>query len=131
MLGIGGRRLALGLGLALGPGCAGGGFEPPTRGADIEGVITRVTPASGEAAARGDALGTVLVEEEPGTTYGSRKISFKVTAGTRLLRWNADAAGYGTFEFTDLRVGARVRAWADGPIAESYPEQATAGTLVM
>lgn len=33
--------------------------------------------------------------------------------------------------FDDLVVGLRVEAWADGPLAESYPEQGTAKKIII
>ena len=102
--------------------CSTRGFHPPDRDADIDGIVTDW--ATGQRAG-------MLVEENPDETYGSRKIHFGVTPETQLLRWNDDAGGYGTIERSDIREGDRVRAWSRGPIAESYPEQATAHTIVL
>lgn len=73
----------------------------------------------------------MLVEVNPAEQSGSRKIRFRVTDDTQLLRWNDDAGGYGTIDRGDFAEGQRVRAWSTGPIAESYPEQATAHTVVL
>ncbi len=56
---------------------------------------------------------------------GRRAISFTVTDKTEIRL----GGGKGSVE--DLAVGRQVEAWADGPIAESYPEQAKAKKIAI
>ena len=104
--------------------CAGNsGYQPPSRAADIVGFVTQWNE-TGEAA-------SVLVEENPELDQGGRKIWLRMTDETQLLRWNDDAGGYGTIAREDLAEGLRVRAWSTGAVAESYPEQGVAHTIVL
>jgi hypothetical protein len=113
----------------------------PAVAPDIEGTITAVTPfepvtegctpaadldPDGAASSDDppvctpddhDVLGTILVEERPGTQEG-RKVSFTVTSATAL-----------SDDFAALAVGQAVAAWTTGPCAESYPEQCEASTI--
>ena len=130
---------------------------PPT-GADIRGTITDVrrmprkpgvsgeergpdTPVSSDDARRGGPgrttgdrsvagqIGVVLVEENPEEEAGSQKDSVTVTRTTRLVgRGAQDPVSIG---FDDLEVGQRAEAWYTGPIAESYPRQATARVILV
>ncbi len=95
---------------------------PPKEPASISGTITVVTPGEGN-------LGTVMVEGpgDGGVSYD--KASVNVVANTRLLLKGAD--GYGRLTFADLRVGDTVDVWFTGAVAESYPVQATGGTIVV
>jgi hypothetical protein len=105
-------RLLLVLSVVVAAACAPSG--PPTREADILGTITHVS----------DDHGTVLVEERPQETSGSAKASVRITPDTRI--W---LAGGGRGTPTDLVLGANIRVWFDGPVAESYPAQAKAGDI--
>ena len=122
-------RLVLTTGVALAlAGCDGNGFEPPDDEPAIDGFVTFVNAPMGPA---GDARLIIQVDEVPGDTSGSPKFSLTVDDETQLLRWNADAAGYGTFDLVDFAIGQHVRVWVTGPIMESYPMQATAHTIVL
>jgi hypothetical protein len=87
--------------------------EPPS----ITGTVTAVT------------LPTVRVEERPEEATGSAKASLRITDETRVLRRAGDSLAPG--RPADLHVGQRVRAWFVGPVAESYPVQARAGTIII
>jgi len=132
----------------------------PSTEADIRGTITEVqripqepkghgeversapdTPVSSDDARRGDLgratgdesaaapIGVVLVEENPDEETGSQKDSVTVTKATRLFeRQGGDLA---RIRFDDLKAGQRARAWYTGPVAESYPRQATASLIVV
>ena len=103
--------------------CSGnGGYHPPSASPEIEGFVTE---------RNAEAPTSVLVEESPELEQGDRKIWFRINDETQLLRWNDDAGGYGTVDPMDLAEGLRVRVWSIGPIAESYPEQGTAHTIVL
>jgi hypothetical protein len=98
------------------------------------------TPVSDDDARRGGApgadggesaagpIGVVLVEENPDEETGSQKDSVTVTRATRLVEQGAHERV--SIGFDDLEVGQRARAWYMGPIAESYPRQATARVIV-
>ena len=128
--------------------------EPPTTEPTIVGIITDVVPlepVTGDCVAPdpdGDPdapvssddspfctdpdtapLGTVLVEEEPAEPSGDSKISFTIGRDTTLLSESSGSAG--PLSFADLSEGMAVTAWADGPIMESYPAQATAAAIVV
>lgn len=124
---------------------SGSNATVPDTPADITGTITSVTPfepvtedctppedldpdgsVSSEdppvcTPADNDMLGTVLVEEQPGTQEGG-KISFAVTTQTALT--GSDSAPLR--EFADLAEGQTVEAWSTGICAESYPSQCEA-----
>ena len=104
----------------------------PSAEADIRGIITEVGRMPQEANGGGSArerIGVVLVEENPGEETGSQKDSVTVTKATKLFeRRGGDLARIG---FDDLKVGQRARVWYTGPVAESYPRQATARVIAV
>ena len=130
---------------------------PPTRQADLVGVITVVTPfepvterctppeqldptsavSSDDPPmctdADSDIEGTILVEASRGEPVGGLgdKASLKITRRTTAI-WvcgPTDALIPGSLR--DLVPGQAVSAWVDGPVAESYPVQATASALAV
>jgi beta-N-acetylhexosaminidase len=95
-------------------GCAA---SPPSRPADITGIVTRVTAGSG---------GTqFLVEENPADAAGSAKASVRTDGNTHWF------SGGTTFDPTQLKQGMRVSVWFDGPVATSYPVQAKGSDIVV
>ncbi len=88
---------------------------PPT----ITGVVNST---------RGDTILVVEGIDRPGVPQeewaGSRAINFTITGDTVIER---DGEPVSPDDFT----GLKVEVWADGPIAESYPEQARAGRIVI
>jgi hypothetical protein len=116
--------LALVLGtLGLLAGCGEPEPEPVT--ADIRGVITALTPA-GEP---GGGLGSVRIEgaKQPDTRYD--KASVRITSETRVFQQLGDFCR--PLTFADLALGDKVEASFTGPVAESYPVQATASEVVI
>jgi hypothetical protein len=130
---------------------------PPTRQADLVGAIAVVTPFEPvtERCTRPEQLdpngavssddppictdpdsdieGTILVEVSRGEPVGGLgdKASLTIRRRTTAI-WTCgptDALVPGSFE--DLAPGQAVSAWVDGPIAESYPVQATASALAV
>lgn len=90
----------------------------PSRPPDIEGTITAVTDR------------TILVEAAGvATTFAlGDKANLTVDATTVIdVCGPADGRQPGTF--ADLVVGASMQVWVDGPVAESYPVQATASVI--
>lgn len=89
----------------------------PARVPDITGQITR--------AIDGPERVTLLIEAVPSDVSGSPKAMVTVDRSTRLFHANASAG------MQDLILGATVSVWFEGPVAESYPLQAKAGTLLI
>lgn len=92
--------------------------EPATP-AGILGRITSVVPT-------GNYRGYVRVEYNPTSASDGPKAIVAVTNSTTILLVSR-AEG----EFRNLIVGMWVRVWFDGPVAESYPVQGTAGTIAI
>jgi hypothetical protein len=91
---------------------------PPSAPADITGVIRDLTPG-------GDAGSvTLLVVADPGATGSVDRASVRVTKST--VVWTADGVRGAA---SALAKGGRVAVWFSGPVAESYPVQATAGAI--
>lgn len=72
-------------------------------------------------------LGSVLVEEMPGTQEGD-KIWLRVDQNARLLRGTEQGVA---ISFDDLAEGDSVVVWVDGPVADSYPQQGAAEAIVV
>lgn len=121
------------------------GAGVPATPPHIRGTVTRVVagdslPAPGTGAPStpvscppdcggGRGLRGVLIEEQPGQASGGNKSMVTMLAGARVLR--RTDGGYARVGFADLRVGQRVAAWPDGPVAESYPSQARGLVVVI
>ena len=56
-------------------------------------------------------------------------VSVRVPASATVLR--SSSSGYTKASPDELRDGVAVKVWFTGPVAESYPVQATAGTVVI
>ena len=113
----------------------------------IRGTVTRVVTGDSVVSAPGTAdpstpvscppncapsgppLRGILIEEIPGTATGGDKSMLTMLSTARVLR--RTASGVEPAGFADLRVGQRVSAWFDGPVAESYPTQARARAVVI
>lgn len=91
----------------------------PARVPDITGQITRATDGAGRI--------RVVVEAVPSDAFGSPKALVTVDRSTRIFHADPDTAA----QLEDLVVGATISVWFDGPVAESYPLQARAGTLLI
>lgn len=71
----------------------------------------------------------ILVEQQPGATIGD-KIVFSLNDATRIFTRIGDRLQPKTAG--DLAIGQRVEVWAvDGIVAESFPGQATAETIII
>jgi hypothetical protein len=95
----------------------------PSRAPDIVGQITRATTSVVDGARRIN----ILVEAVPTDLSGSAKALVTVDRSTRIFRANANV----TARVEDLLAGATVSVWFEGPVAESYPVQGRAGTLLI
>lgn len=83
----------------------------PSEAPSIAGVITEIDPTR-----------RVRVED----SESGKKAVVRITAETRILDRNGEARSDAA-----LSVGQAVRVWFVGPVAESFPVQATAGILVI
>lgn len=144
------RRLAAaGLGVVL-AACGGGvttqPAQPPEGEPYIEGRVDTVTPF---VPVTEDCLDPELLEpdapvsddgpalcsrgdEGPGSIIvvaDDNAASLTISAETQLLR--ELGGGYEPAEFSQLEPGQTVAAWVSGPIAESFPVQATADAVVI
>jgi beta-N-acetylhexosaminidase len=106
-------------GLALGA-CRSAAPSVPTEAASITGRVTDVSRS-------GERIGSVRVEAEPAVPSGSPKAVVRITQATTILTSTPESAT----DFNALRVGQWVRVWFTGPVRESYPLQADAGTVVV
>jgi beta-N-acetylhexosaminidase len=95
----------------------------PSRAPDIIGQITRATTSVVD----GSRRITILVEAVPNDLSGSAKALVTVDRSTRIFHANASV----TARVEDLLPGTTVSVWFVGPVAESYPVQARAGTLLV
>jgi hypothetical protein len=94
---------------------------PPSRPADITGVVTALTPG-------GDAGSvSLLVVADPDVPSSYDRASVRVTATTAV--WASSGEDGTAPTVADLAQGQRVAVWFSGPVAESYPVQATAGDV--
>lgn len=96
--------------------------------ADIRGTITSIDPVNPEGRAS-DVVGSVLIEGSIEADTQVDKASVTITRATRILRQEGEGRRAVTFEA--LEVGQRVQARFTGPVAESYPVQATAAEIVI
>ena len=77
----------------------------------------------------GKRIGVVLIEEDPDAESGSQKDSVTLMEATELFERRG--RNLTLISFDALEVGQRARAWYTGPVAESYPRQATAKVIVI
>lgn len=91
----------------------------PTTPAGISGRITSIVPT-------GPYRGIVRVEFDPDNPNEGPKAMVNVTTVTTILTISREEG-----DFRSLSNGHWVRVWFDGPVAESYPVQGTAGTIVI
>lgn len=112
--------------IAVPPGCGPSG--PSGGRIDIEGYISSMWGMSADAGPHG-VLGSILIDGEDTSGAGHGKASVNITDKTRIWDMTGSAARRAAFE--DLEVGQRVQAAFTGPVAESYPVQATAGELII
>jgi len=98
----------------LATACAAG---VPTGQPAITGLVSTVS---------GSGDGTTILVTGSGQVD---KASVSIDARTVLLR--KTDAGTSALLLADITAGARVSVWFDGPVAESYPVQGRAGTVLL
>lgn len=111
------KLILLAVSLAMVPATAILALAQTEAGSEVQGTITSI---SGSA---------VLVEENPADESGSAKGYFTVTGETSILRRSGDLQVPASLD--DLRAGQPVIATYTGPVAESYPTQGTASSIVI
>jgi hypothetical protein len=97
--------------------------DGPKAKADVSGVITRVNLAGD------DGKGSFLVEGKKGGGATYDKAWVRVTGKTKIEQLADGQRRPARFE--DLRKDCLIEAWFSGPVAESYPVQATAGVILI
>ncbi len=95
---------------------------------DIRGTITRLNPGD-DATRKEGILGYLLVEGQKEKDTEHDKARIRVTDKTKIERLVEGARK--PAEFKDLKRGMKVQATFTGPVAESYPVQAAAGTILI
>ena len=113
--------VTLGLVVVTGCGDGAGGGPPPAGAADITGVISQVSGGPGR------DQGSFLVVADPAVRSAVDRAMVRVTAST--VVWAPEGEGRRSLAFGDLRAGDRVAVRFLGPVAESYPVQATAADV--
>ena len=108
-------------------GCRGAPGGPdaldviPDDAASIIGDVTQVDAGGGDV--------RMLVEQIPTRSAGYGIAWVRVTPRAVIVERDAD--GVRRTSSGALTVGLRVQVWFNGPVAESYPVQANAGTIVI
>ena len=107
------------LSLAIVAACKGSESKIPDAPASITGRVTVVQKT-------GDG-GSVRVEANPdGATGASAMAVVRITPTTTVLAPKTESA-----DFSALSTGQWVRVWFVGPVRQSQPVQANAGTIVI
>jgi hypothetical protein len=91
--------------------------EPPS----IEGPIQQVTAH--------ERTRVILVEADPAVPGREPAASVTITRGTDVLV--SRGASVQRTSPDELTTGTRVRVWFTGPVAESFPVQVAAGTVLI
>lgn len=102
--------------------CDGGQSEEPAGPPDQTGAVLAVTPGSG-----GDVLGTVLVGAL--ASLQQEIVGEASVAATADTVWVRDGETAETPRLDAALLGQRVAVWFTGPVAESFPVQATAARI--
>jgi len=95
--------------------------SPPAGPADITGIVKDFSISTAA-----DSLPVLLVVAAPGSTSSVDRASVRVTKDT--VVWTAQGT---RGDAADLAEGEQVGVWFSGPVAESYPVQATAGVVMV
>jgi hypothetical protein len=110
-------------------GCGGGGGDdgasgrtsPPAGAADITGIVSQIS------AGAGPDQGSFLIVADPAVASVVDRAMVRVTTDTVI--WAPEGEGRHSLAFGDLSAGDRVAVRFTGPVAESYPVQATAADV--
>lgn len=94
----------------------------------IRGMPASVSPADDEGKKAG-ILGTLLMEGRKDKDTEYDKASVKVTKATKIFKMVGKDLKAATFD--DLKPNVKMEIHFVGPVAESFPVQATAGKIVI
>jgi hypothetical protein len=110
------------LAAVLAAGCGmPSGATLPDEAPSIEGTIQQSSAIQGGR--------RILVEASPQVAGREPAASITVLPGVDVLAGSGETVVRASAD--ELVVGARVRVWFTGPVAESFPVQATAGTVLI
>jgi uncharacterized protein DUF3221 len=73
--------------------------------------------------------GSIYVEAPKGAKFAYDKAMVRVNDKTRIQKMNGKLVEDATF--AEIKNGTKVSIWFTGPVAESYPVQATAGRIII
>lgn len=94
----------------------------------IRGTPASVSPADDDGKKAG-VLGTLLIEGRKDKDTEYDKAMVKVTKGTKIFQQVGRELKPASFD--DLKPGVKLEIQFQGPVAESFPVQATAGKIVI
>jgi hypothetical protein len=94
----------------------------------IRGMPASVSPADDDAKKTG-VLGTVLMEGRKDKDTQYDKAMVKVTKATKIFQQVGRELKPASFD--DIKPGVKMEIQFQGPVAESFPVQATAGKIVI
>jgi Protein of unknown function (DUF3221) len=95
---------------------------------DIYGTASKVKASDDDAKKHG-ILGSMFVEAPTDAKYAYGKAFVRMTTKTKFQKQNGKLVEDAKFE--DIKNGMKLSIWFDGPVAESDPVQATAGTVLI
>ena len=94
----------------------------------IRGMPASVSPAD-EDGKKAGVLGTILMEGRKDKDTKYDKAMVKVTKGTKIFQQVGRELKPASFD--DIKPGVKMEIQFQGPVAESFPVQATAGKIVI
>ena len=94
----------------------------------IRGMPASVSPAD-EDGKKAGVLGTILMEGRKDKDTQYDKAMVKVTKGTKIFQQVGRELKPASFD--DIKPGVKMEIQFQGPVAESFPVQATAGKIVI
>lgn len=116
------NRMWILLAAALAAGCGmPSGATLPSEAPSFEGTIQQSSAIQGGR--------RILVEASPPVAGKEPAAHVTVLSGAAVLAGSGGRIARASAD--ELVVGARVRVWFTGPVAESFPVQATAGTVLI
>lgn len=95
---------------------------------DIHGPADKVTAAN-DAAKKNGILGSMLIEAPKEAKFAYDKAFVRVNNRTKIQKMNGKLVEDAKFE--EIKNGVKISVWFTGPVAESYPVQATAGKILI
>ncbi len=99
--------------------------DPDLGDPDIRGSVEGLSVSQGD----GEIIGFILIEGAVEADTAHDRALVTVTGSTAIYRREAERLVKA--RFAELQYGAAVEAWFTGPVAESYPVQAAAATIVI